>query len=455
MNFNKAITWSGKIYKILQKLNLDGLISLDAFIDANFPEITSRLQTYASNSKIAVCSTNGKKTTVNLLNQILSANNQTFITNVTENAEALPVLTSIILGLSEGGLFDENKMKDFYTMALDEYEIAGYFNSMKFDYLLLNNLFYDQKSYLNLEEKRKKIQDAIVLNSNCNLIINADEPVFHKIDDIKSDLFAGKKLSKLYFGFNNIEIADDESLIQENDVAHCPVCGCKLDYIKRFYSHIGQYDCECGFKRPKLDISADVKIFSNYSFLNVYFKENKYVFKLPLGGVYNAYNALGAISLAIALNIERKTIANAFENYTGITARDEIIRRRGKDIKLKSVKNPVSLSEALRELLFEKRTKVVLCLNDKPEDGIDTSWIWNSNFNSLSGFENKIYVCGTRCDDMALRLKYAGVNPCLIIVDNSISNSVKCCFYELEKHENMIVFSVPSAVKEIKEILDK
>lgn len=455
MNFNKAITWSGKIYSFLKKFKLENLISVENLLDSNFPEIVSRLQTYSSKAKIAVTSTNGKKTTVNLINQILASNNNTYISNVTKDAEKLPILTSIILGLAENKIFSEEYKKDYYVMAMGESETAAYFNSMKFDYLLLNNVFCDQKVFLTLKEQRKRIQDAIVLNSNCNLIINADEPVFFNIDEIKNDILASKKLNKIFYGFEKIETSDDETFIQANDIMRCPICGCKLDYTKRFYSHIGQYDCECGFKRPKLDISAEAKIFANYSFMNVYFKENKYVFKLPFGGVYNAYNALGAISLAIALGIERKVITSAFENYKSISARDEIIDYNNKEIKLKLVKNPVSLSEGLRELLFQNKAKLVFCLNDTEADGTDTSWIWDSNFNSLSGFENKIYVCGSRCDDIALRLKYAGVNPCLIVVDNSINNAIKCCYYDLEAGESMIIFSCPSALKDIKEILAK
>ena len=51
MNFNKAITWSGKIYKILQKLNLDGFISLDAFIEKYHSRILSNYVIYTKDTK--------------------------------------------------------------------------------------------------------------------------------------------------------------------------------------------------------------------------------------------------------------------------------------------------------------------------------------------------------------------------------------------------------------------
>jgi len=454
MNFTKTINWTAKFYKLLERFNQEDRFPIDTIIDNSFPEFLSRLQTFSKVAKIGVCSTNGKRTVVDLLNQMFLINKNTFITNVNKNAKKYPILTSIILNLAESEGFIEQE-KDYYTMAMDEYELAGYFNSIKFDYLLLGNLFNDQKDFCTLEEKRRKIQDAVILNSDCNLIINADEPMFYHIDEIEKELITPKKMNKFFFGFNRIEIIDNDECIQKNDILRCPVCGCKLDYKKRFYSHIGQYDCECGFKRPELDISADAKVYSDYTFLNVYYKGNKFVFKVPLGGVYNAYNALEAISTALFLGIERRIITSALENYQNLRARDEIINFKGKEIKIKEIKNPVSLTEAIRELSGSRNQKVVFALNDEEIDGEDTSWIWDSNFNALKNFENRIYVCSNRIDDMALRIKYGGVNPALISMDISIKNAVKCCFYELERNEKMLILATPSTISDIYRILEK
>ena len=122
---------------------------------------------------------------------------------------------------------------------------------------------------------------------------------------------------------------------------------------------------------------------------------------------------------------------------------------------IKTVKNPVSLTNAVRELFANKITKVVFALSDTLQDGVDTSWIWDANFDSLRGFENKIYVTSNRFDDMALRLKQAGVNPSLIIMEGSLKNAINCCYWELEKHENMMIISTPSLTNEIYDILKK
>lgn len=457
MNYKASILWSGRLYKLLERLNLEEKFNLDALVDNNMPEVLSKLQNSALLKKVAICQTNGKASTANFLNQIIAADDKTYVSNISQNGKKYPPLTSIIIDLAKGfDIFDSECHKDYYVMALNEFELDNYFNSMRFDYLLLGNLFIDQKDYATLEEKREKIQSAITLNSKLDLIINADEPLFYHIDEIENDTLLNKKRNKFYYGFNNIEFGDNnKNLSQKNDFLTCPNCSCRLDYKKIFYSHIGDYDCACGFKRPKLDLSADVKIFDDYSFLTAYYKDNKMVFRIPQGGIESAYNALGAIAVAINLGIERKIISNAFDGFKGISGIDEILNYKDKTIKIKTAKNPTSLSLAIRELYAKKNTKVVFCLNDSLADGIDTSWIWDSNFNSVSQFENKIFVSANRFDDMALRLKYANVNPSLIIMDGSIKNAIRCCYWDLEKNESMLIIASPSLIDEIYDILNK
>lgn len=457
MDFKTSILWSGRLYKLLEKLNLEDRFNLDSIVDNNLPQVLSKLQSYASKGKIALCQTNGKSTTTSILNQILASNDNPFVSNITSEGKKYLPLTSIVLDLANGlDIFASECQRDYFSIALNEFELEHYFNSMKFNYLLLGNLFIDQKDFATLEEKKERIQNAISLNSKLDLIINADEPIFNKIDDIKNDTILNKKRNKFYYGFNNIEFGDSSrELSQKNDIPRCPNCGCLLEYKNHYYSHIGNYNCACGFKRPNLNVSAEAKIFADYCFLTVYYQDNKMVFRLPLGGVENAYNALGAIAVALYLGIERKVITEAFDNYKSLKGRDDIVTYKNKRIKIKTIKNPTSLSTALRELYANKNTKVVFCLNDNEQDGIDASWIWDSNFNSISYFENKIYVSANRFDDMALRLKYANVNPSLIVMEGSIRNAIQCCYWDLEKNETMLILSTPSLVDYIYEILKK
>src|SRR5262249_38959638 len=74
------------------------------------------------------------------------------------------------------------------------------------------------------------------------------------------------------------------------------------------------------------------------------------------------------------------------------------------------VKNPAGANEALRTLRAGGSNLTVLAaLNDRTADGRDVSWIWDVDWEAFAGCLGEVVVSGTRADDMALRLKYAGV----------------------------------------------
>ena len=60
---------------------------------------------------------------------------------------------------------------------------------------------------------------------------------------------------------------------------------------------------------------------------------------------------------------------------------------------------------------------MLVAINDKHADGTDVSWLWDADFERLAGQVERAVVSGTRAEDMAVRLKYAGVEPGRIAVE--------------------------------------
>jgi len=54
---------------------------------------------------------------------------------------------------------------------------------------------------------------------------------------------------------------------------------------------------------------------------------------------------------------------------------------------------------------------LVIAINDNFADGTDVSWLWDVDFEGLKGDVKRVILTGTRADDIALRLKYAGWAP--------------------------------------------
>jgi UDP-N-acetylmuramyl tripeptide synthase len=56
---------------------------------------------------------------------------------------------------------------------------------------------------------------------------------------------------------------------------------------------------------------------------------------------------------------------------------------------------------------------LVIAINDLDADGRDVSWLWDVDFEVLvdSEFDGKVITAGIRGYDMAVRMKYAGLDP--------------------------------------------
>jgi UDP-N-acetylmuramyl tripeptide synthase len=127
---------------------------------------------------------------------------------------------------------------------------------------------------------------------------------------------------------------------------------------------------------------------------------------------------------------------------------------RSKVIKIVLVKNPIGLTEVLNSITNDKRKKSMLfILNDNPADGTDVSWIWDSDVETLNNIENLEYIrcSGVRADDMALRIKYTGLNVEPIFINHNIENAIN----EALKDDVEIIYILPTytAVYNTREIV--
>ncbi len=82
-----------------------------------------------------------------------------------------------------------------------------------------------------------------------------------------------------------------------------------------------------------------------------------------------------------------------------------------------SSRTPAGANEVLRTLALEPGEHDVLgVLNDKIADGRDVSWIWDADFELLAGRIRSFTCSGSRAAELAVRMKYAGVEPARIRV---------------------------------------
>jgi UDP-N-acetylmuramyl tripeptide synthase len=157
---------------------------------------------------------------------------------------------------------------------------------------------------------------------------------------------------------------------------------------------------------------------------------------LALPGLYNVYNALGAAALATVLEVPLASIAAGLQGAKAAFGRAETVTllpsqarngagagvaRTPRELRILLVKNPAGANEVLRTLALEPGEHDVLgVLNDKIADGRDVSWIWDADFELLAGRVRSFTCSGSRAPELAVRLKYAGIDTARIRVQRDL-----------------------------------
>ena len=116
--------------------------------------------------------------------------------------------------------------------------------------------------------------------------------------------------------------------------------------------------------------------------------------------------------MGVALGISLGDIVAGLESTKAAFGRAETVTVAGRETRILLVKNPAGANEVLRTLALEPGSHDLLgVLNDNTADGHDVSWIWDADFELLAGRVRLATCSGTRAPELALRLKYAGIEP--------------------------------------------
>jgi UDP-N-acetylmuramyl tripeptide synthase len=131
---------------------------------------------------------------------------------------------------------------------------------------------------------------------------------------------------------------------------------------------------------------------------------------MPLGGLYNCYNVLAAFAAGQAIGLEPGYIAERLRSFRAAFGRQERIDYQGRHLILVLSKNPAGFNETVRTAVdLAKGRNFLIGLNDRKADGTDVSWIWDVDFEQLKDRDALVIPAGGRANDLAVRLKYAGV----------------------------------------------
>jgi len=377
------------------------------------PYFLSYCSKYIRKKNITITGTNGKTTTSGLIAHILECANQSVIHNLKGANMLTGVANVFALKLRPFKKFD------YSVIESDEAYLTRLYDYMKSDYLVITNLFRDQLDrYGELNTTAKYIKNAIDKNPDLKLILNADDPIVATFDRTKYAVYYGFEDVEYYCDYENKSNAPLENF-------SCP-CGSPLKYKKQFFAQQGHYYCEkCSYKRANCDYAAKVKIYNDYSEITVKNRklETEFNFRINIAGLYNAYNALAAIAFAFENGLNQQEIQNALNNFKSIFGRTEKRIINGHPAIIQLIKNPTGAREVLKTV--DLKSNIVIAINDNYADGRDISWLWDSDFERLKDAEKLVITSGIRANDMALRLKYAGIPSEKIIIEPSVKKAIQ------------------------------
>lgn len=275
--------------------------------------------------------------------------------------------------------------------------------------VVLGNLFRDQLDrYGELETIAERWATAVKggAAAQARLVSNADDPLV-------ADL-GRERDAVVYYGVDDDSVAL-AGMAHAADAKHCRRCGAPYVFDAVYLGHLGHYHCEsCGQRRPSPTVLARSVVLEGVRSARFQLStpDGDAEVKLALPGLYNVYNALAASALAVALGISLADIVAGLESTKAAFGRAETVTVAGRETRILLVKNPAGANEVLRTLALEPGSHDLLgVLNDNTADGHDVSWIWDADFELLAGRVRLATCSGTRAPELALRLKYAGIEP--------------------------------------------
>jgi lipid II isoglutaminyl synthase (glutamine-hydrolysing) len=376
---------------------------------------------------VLVSATNGKTTTSALLAGILQRAGLSLVNNQSGANMAGGIASTLLAAARPHGSI----AGELGLFEVDELWLDSLAADLRPRAILLGNLFRDQLDrYGELETIADRWGEAVNRipthpAREATLVLNADDPTI-------ADLGREREAPVVYFGVEDDSLAQ-AGMAHASDAKHCRRCGAPYVFDAVYLGHLGHYHCpSCGQTRPAPTVIARSVTLQGVS-------SARFTLQTPAGtaevslslpGLYNVYNALAAAALATVLEVGLPEIVAGLQETRAAFGRAETVMIGGpthpREMRILLVKNPAGANEVLRTLALEPGEHDLLgVLNDQIADGRDVSWIWDADFELLAGRIRQATCSGSRAPELALRLKYAGIDPARIHVQADLPSALR------------------------------
>jgi UDP-N-acetylmuramyl tripeptide synthase len=368
------------------------------------------------------------------------------------NREGSNMMRGVAAALAEATDWDgrmRSRKKRIGVFEVDEATMPKVAAAVRPRAVAFTNLFRDQLDRYGEVETVAAIwrETVAAFPNDVTLVLNADDPTVASLRDCARG-------SVVLYGLGDVSQATHE-IDHAADARWCPRCGAELEYAAVFYGHLGHWRCpSCGNSRPEPDVACTrIAPGDGGLALTIRVPSGTLDVQTRFGGTYNVYNALAATAVAGAIGVAPAVVGEGIAASPAVFGRQEVFTIDGREVHVTLAKNPAGLNQVLRLLpAADADLNLAVFLNDDIADGRDISWIWDADFELLAGRVRSLTVSGHRAWDMALRLKYAGVDESPNVHHNA-SVALREAVHRVPEGGTLYVIPTYTAMLEVRNIL--
>jgi UDP-N-acetylmuramoylalanine-D-glutamate ligase len=296
---------------------------------------------------VLVSGTNGKTTTTANLAKILALGTDE---EVSTSAHGANMAAGIVATLAS------KPRNRFVVLECDELYLPTIYNLVGPKVIVLLNLSRDQLHRTGEVRKVAALWQKTFNRDDVTLIIDRDDPF------LEFAVMDAGHVIRVTFGGR-----------RHPDAATCPNCSTILDWT------LGDYQCKCGLGSKLAQVRGGKGLTG------------------PSRNAILAIEAARLMGAIVPVEYQNELTANPPD-------RTQVFNIAGRTIETRLAKNPESWRVGLTALAAPQ---IILALNARGIDGLDTSWLWDVNYSELLGKE--VICIGERKLDIAYRLSVQGI----------------------------------------------
>jgi len=328
-----------------------------------------------------VSGTNGKTTTTKMLAHVLGTRYRV-LTNPTGSNFTRGAVSAVVDVARWNGRLDF----DLAVLELDEAYAARFVEAHRPHRVVVLNVLRDQMDRFGEIDHTARLLGRAVAAATGEVVLNRDDPRVAALAEVSP-------VPVRWFGVDS----SLRSLFRSDDELHAD-------------------DVATPSSTPAR--AADVELAAYAPDRSAYrIQSGTYEVALKAEGAHNAQNAAAVVVAALGEGLSADEVTAALADVPPAFGRGETLEVAGRQVVLQLAKNPGGFRLALLSQARTPPDVSVVAINDEYADGRDVSWLWDVDFTGLAATRGPVMTAGTRAADMALRLRYDGVEVADMVTD--------------------------------------